>query len=101
MQLANNRIIELQGQLNAPEQRLSNAVISALKGFAEVASHNVYAFSEKQAKHKFLKPTNKAFIALVHATTLQWQVEVKCTPAWPCQLAKDKLKFAINFVEAN
>ena len=47
MQLANSKIVELQGQLNVPEKRLSNAVLNALKGFAEVASQDVYACSEK------------------------------------------------------
>ena len=47
MQLANNKIVKLQGQSNAPEKRLSNAVLNALKGFAEVKIQDVYACSEK------------------------------------------------------
>ena len=47
LQLANKKFIELQGQSNVPEKCLSNAVLNALKGFAEVASQDVYACSEK------------------------------------------------------
>ena len=47
MQLANNKIAKLQGQSNAPEKRLSNAVLNALKGFADVASQDVYVCTEK------------------------------------------------------
>ena len=47
MQLADSKMIELQGQLNAPEKHLSNVVSNALKGFAKVASHDVYMCSEK------------------------------------------------------
>ena len=43
MQSANNKIVKLQGQLNAPEKCLSNAILNALKGFSEVKSQDVYA----------------------------------------------------------
>ena len=47
MQLADNKIVKLQGQSNAPEKRLSNAVLNALKGFADFSSQDIYACSEK------------------------------------------------------
>ena len=47
LQLANSKMVKLQGQLNAPEKRLSNAVLNALKGFEEMESQYVYACSEK------------------------------------------------------
>ena len=47
MQLADGKIVKLQGQLNAPEKCLSNAILNALKGFAEAVSHDVYTYSEK------------------------------------------------------
>ena len=47
MQSADSKMVELQGQSNAPEKYLSNAVLNALKGFAKVASHDMYACSEK------------------------------------------------------
>ena len=101
MQLADNRIIKLQSHQNVPEKCLSNAVLNALKGFAEVASQDVYVRSEKQAKHMLCKPNIKAFIALVHTRTLKQQEEVQNIPVQPRELAKNKSKFAIKFVEAN
>ena len=47
MQLADSEMVELQGQSNTPEKRLSNAVLNALKGFVEVASQDVYTCSDK------------------------------------------------------
>ena len=37
----------------------------------------------------------------MHATTLKKHEQVQSTPVWPYELAKDELKFTINFVEAN
>ena len=47
------------------------------------------------------KPNIKAFVALVHARTLKQQEEVQNIPVQPRELAKNELKFAIKFVEAN
>ena len=47
------------------------------------------------------KPNIKAFIALVLARTLKQQEEVQNTPVQPSELAKNELKFAVKFVEAN
>ena len=47
MQSADSKMVELQGQSNAPEKCLSNAVLNALKGFAKAASQDVYMCSEK------------------------------------------------------
>ena len=47
------------------------------------------------------KPNVKAFIALVRVRTFKEQKEVKSLPVQPQALAKNELKFSVNFVEAN
>ena len=47
------------------------------------------------------KPNIKAFIALVCVRTLKQQEEVQSIPAQLRELAKNELKFSVNFVGAN
>ena len=46
-QSADSKMVELQGQSNAPKKCLSNTVLNVLKGFAKAASQDVYMCSEK------------------------------------------------------